>query len=68
MRSPLFFASLTVPWVAAISFNAYDLGFYGIYPRQHFYSVGFEAPAPKTVRWDSRCDVGNLLLTPRGCQ
>jgi hypothetical protein len=66
MRCFLLFAALTVPWVAAFSFNAYDLGFHGIYPRQRFHSVNFEAPVPKITQWDSRCDSGNLLLTPRG--
>ncbi|CZR69900.1 uncharacterized protein PAC_19800 [Phialocephala subalpina] len=66
MRSFLLFAALPVPWVATFSFNAYDLGFHGMYPRQHFHSVDFEAPAPKITQWDSACDPGNLLLTPRG--
>jgi hypothetical protein len=66
MRSLLVLAAFTVPWVAAFSFNAYDLGFHGIYPRQHFHSVDLEAPAPKITQWDSRCDSGNLFLTPRG--
>lgn len=66
MRSVLLFAALSAPWAAAFSFNAYDLGFHGIYPRQHFHSVDLEPPAPKITKWDSRCDSGNLLLTPRG--
>lgn len=66
MRSSLLFTAIPVLWVAAFSFNSYDLGFYGIYPRQYFHSVEFEAPAPKITRWDSRCNSGNLLLTPRG--
>lgn len=59
-------ASLSLPGVAAFSFNAYDLGLHGIYPRQHFHSVALEPPAPKITEWDSRCDSGNLFLTPRG--
>ncbi|KIW83543.1 hypothetical protein Z517_02788 [Fonsecaea pedrosoi CBS 271.37] len=66
MRSFLFFAALPIHWVTAFSFNAYDLGFRGIYPRQHFHSVDLEAPAPRITQWDSRCDSGNLFLTPRG--
>ncbi|KIW52575.1 hypothetical protein PV05_08205 [Exophiala xenobiotica] len=66
MRYFVFFAALLMPWVAAFSFNAYDLGFHGLYPRQRFHSVDLEAPAPKVTQWDSRCDSGNLLLTPRG--
>lgn len=47
--------------------NAYDLGFRGMYPRQHFQSVNFEPPATKVTKWDDRCDDGNvLLMTPRG--
>jgi hypothetical protein len=59
-------AALLVPSVAGFSFNAWDMGFHGIYPRQRFHSVDFEAPAPKITQWDSRCNSGNLLLTPRG--
>lgn len=66
MRSFLLLAVLPIPRVVAFSFNAYDLGFHGIYPRQRFHSVDFEAPMPKITQWDSRCDFGNLLLTPRG--
>lgn len=66
MRSLLLFAASLVSGVAAFSFNAYDLGFHGIYPRQKFHTVDLEPPAPKITRWDSRCDSGNLLLTPRG--
>ncbi|KAE8442498.1 hypothetical protein EG329_003279 [Mollisiaceae sp. DMI_Dod_QoI] len=66
MRSFLLFPALPIPWVAAFSFNAYDLGFHGMYPRQHFHSVDFEPPAPKITKWSSECDSGNLLLTPRG--
>lgn len=66
MRLSLLGAISLVPLVAAFSFNAYDLGFHGIYPRQHFHSVDFEPPAPKLTRWDSRCDAGSLLITPRG--
>jgi hypothetical protein len=66
MRLSLLFAAVSVPWAAAFSFNGYDLGFQGFYPRQHFHSVNFEPPAPKITHWDSRCDSGKLLLTPRG--
>lgn len=66
MRCFLLFAAVLVPWVAAFAFNTYDLGFQGLYPRQRFHSVDFEAPAPKITQWNSRCDSGNLLLTPRG--
>ncbi|RFU31497.1 hypothetical protein B7463_g4795, partial [Scytalidium lignicola] len=66
MRSLLLFATLPVSWVAAFSFNSYDLGFHGIYPRRRFHSVDLEAPAPKITHWDSRCDPGHILLTPRG--
>lgn len=61
------FAALPGPLVAAFSFNAYDLGFNGLYPRQSFKSVNLRPPSPKVTKWDSRCDTGNhLLLTPRG--
>lgn len=66
MRSFLLFSALPVGWVVSFSFNAYDLGLQGIYPRQHFHSVDFEPPGPKITQWDSRCDSGNLFLTPRG--
>lgn len=66
MKYFLLFAALAEPWAAAIAWNAYDLGFHGLYPRHRFHSVDFEAPEPKITRWDSRCDSGNLLLTPRG--
>lgn len=66
MRSFLLGIVLSISWVSAVSFNAYDLGFHGLYPRQHFHSVDLEPPAPRITRWDSRCDSGNLFLTPRG--
>jgi hypothetical protein len=66
MKSSFFFATLSVPFIAAFSFNAYDLGFLGLYPRQHFYSVDLEAPAPKITEWNSGCESGKLFLTPRG--
>lgn len=66
MRALLLFTALPVPWVAGFAFNLYDLGFYGLYPRQKFHSVDLEPPAPKITRWDSRCDSGNLFITPRG--
>src|SRR4051812_25712262 len=68
MRSllPLITLSMVLVWVDAFSFNAYDLGFNGLYPRRHFHSVDLEAPSPKITKWDSRCDSGNILLTPRG--
>ncbi|KIW46665.1 uncharacterized protein PV06_02317 [Exophiala oligosperma] len=68
MKSSLLCAAVSVlSWTAAaFSFNAYDLGFHGLYPRKHFHSVDFEAPAPKITQWDSRCDYGNLFFTPRG--
>jgi hypothetical protein len=50
MRAIRLFAALPVSWVVAFSFTAFDLGFYGIYPRQRFYSVNVEAPAPKITR------------------
>lgn len=52
--------------IIAFSFNAYDLGIYGLYPRRHFHSVDIEAPELKITKWDSRCDSGNIFLTPRG--
>src|ERR1700744_1235721 len=66
MKPSLLFAALSAPWAAAFSFNSYHLGLQGMYPRQRFHSVDFEAPRPKITRWDSRCDYGQLLLTPRG--
>ncbi|KIW73069.1 hypothetical protein PV04_01216 [Phialophora macrospora] len=72
MKSPssllLFATTLAIPGslVTGFEFNAYDLGLQGIYPRHRFHSVDFEAPKPKITRWDSRCNDGNLLLTPRG--
>jgi hypothetical protein len=66
MRFFLFFVALPMPLVAAFSFNTYDLGLHGFYPRQHFHSSNYQPPAPKITRYDSRCDPGNLLLTPRG--
>ncbi len=66
MRSALLCVALHVLCASAFSWNAYDLGFHGMYPRQRFRSVDFEAPAPKITQWDSRCDSGSLFLTPRG--
>jgi hypothetical protein len=69
MKSPsslLLFATSLGSLVTGFEFNAYDLGLQGIYPRHRFQSVDFEAPKPKITRWDSRCNDGNLLLTPRG--
>ncbi|KAJ9605475.1 hypothetical protein H2200_010132 [Cladophialophora chaetospira] len=66
MRFFRLFAAVPVSSVAAFSFNAYDLGFQGIYPRQHFHSVDFEPPATKITQWDPQCDSGSLFLTPRG--
>ncbi|EXJ85487.1 hypothetical protein A1O1_05851 [Capronia coronata CBS 617.96] len=66
MRLSLLLAVLPAPWVTASWFNAYDLGFYGLYPRQRFHSVDLEAPLPKITQWDARCDPGSLLFTPRG--
>ncbi|KAK5045563.1 hypothetical protein LTR84_009181 [Exophiala bonariae] len=66
MRLSRLLISLSVSWAGAFSFNAYDLGLYGLYPRRHFQSVNLEAPALKTTKWDSRCDSGNIFLTPRG--
>lgn len=66
MKLVLFFAALPAPLVAAFSWNAYDLGFKGRYPRQHFQSVDLQPPKPVITQWDSRCDYGNLFLTPRG--
>ena len=66
MRFFRLFAALPVSSVAAFSFNGYDLGFQGLYPRQHFQSVDFEPPATKITQWDPKCDSGHLFLTPRG--
>ncbi|KAH7355250.1 ASST-domain-containing protein [Rhexocercosporidium sp. MPI-PUGE-AT-0058] len=66
MRSLQILATLPVTWVAAFSFNAWDLGFHGMYPTQHFQSVDFQPPAPKVTKSDPRCDKGNLFITPRG--
>jgi hypothetical protein len=63
MRTSLLFAAF--PVVAFFSIKAFDVGFYGIYPRQRFHSVDFEAPVPKITQWDPRCDSGTLLLSPR---
>lgn len=54
------------PFVRAFSWSAYDFGFNGIYPTQKFVSVDFLAPSPRITQWDSRCDDGNILLSPRG--
>lgn len=61
----LLFTSLSSP-SRAFSFNAYDLGFRGLYPRQYFQSTDLQPPVMRIDRWDSRCDEGYLLLTPRG--
>jgi hypothetical protein len=52
--------------VRAWSWTTYDLGFQGIYPTQKYVSTDFASPRPKITQWDSRCDSGNILLTPRG--
>ncbi|KAG0647534.1 hypothetical protein D0Z07_6549 [Hyphodiscus hymeniophilus] len=66
MRSFYLLAALHVPWVATFSFNGYDLGFHGTFPRQHFHSVDFEPPKTKITKWNDQCDNGYLFLTPRG--
>jgi hypothetical protein len=58
-------ASLVV-FVRAFSWSSYDFGFHGIYPTQKFASVGFRPPSPRITQWDSRCDDGSILLSPRG--
>lgn len=66
MRSFSLFAALPASLVAAFSFNTYDLGFRGWYPRQHFQTVDFQPPTTKITQWDDRCNSGNLFFTPRG--
>lgn len=66
LQSCLFVLHLARVCESALSFNAYDLGLSGIYPRQQYQTVGFEAPSVKFTQWDSRCDHGNLLLAPSG--
>jgi hypothetical protein len=53
-------------FVQAFSWSAYDLGPHGIYPTQKYVSVDFLSPNPKITHWDSRCEDGNILLSPRG--
>ena len=52
--------------VRAFSWSAYDFGFQGIYPTQKYVSVDFQSPSLRFTQWDSRCDDGNILLSPRG--
>ena len=59
------FAALPA-FVRAFSWSAYDFGFSGIYPTQKFVSVDFLSPSPKFTQKDSKCDRGNILLSPRG--
>ena len=67
MKFSILLAALLVPaGTVAFSFNTYDLGLSGLYPRQRFQSADFEPPVPKITRWDSRCYSGNVFLTPRG--
>ncbi|KAL3423470.1 F-box domain-containing protein [Phlyctema vagabunda] len=54
--------------VSGLSFNAYDLGLYGISPTQHFNSFDLLTPFVKIFQWDDRCaqDGQVVLLSPRG--
>jgi len=54
--------------VRALSLNAYDLGFYGVYPTQNFVTLGQPTPWAQISQWDPRCDKdgGLILMSPRG--
>ena len=54
--------------VRALSFNAYDLGFHGIYPTQRYTSFDHSSPSVRITKWDARCDSEDtyVLLSPHG--
>ncbi|CZT51380.1 uncharacterized protein RSE6_12517 [Rhynchosporium secalis] len=53
--------------IRAWSFNAYNLGFHGIYPTHNYVSLGHVTPRVQISQWDPRCDDGSLILmSPRG--
>lgn len=44
----------------------YDLGIFGAHPTLSFKSFDIEAPELSIARWDSRCEDGYVMLSPRG--
>ncbi|RFU27977.1 hypothetical protein B7463_g8362, partial [Scytalidium lignicola] len=64
-----FFIVSVFPVLAtALSWNAFDLGLYSIYPTQQFASFNFYTPSVKISQWDNRCsdDGAYVLISPRG--
>ncbi|KAH8803387.1 ASST-domain-containing protein [Xylogone sp. PMI_703] len=51
----------------ALSWSAFDLGLYGIYPTRQYVSSKFSSPSVKISQWDDRCNNNAyIFLTPRG--
>ena len=44
----------------------YDLGLYGAYPTQSYFSFDLVSPRVEILQWDARCDQRLTFLTPRG--
>ncbi|KAI1328917.1 Arylsulfotransferase-domain-containing protein [Xylariaceae sp. FL0255] len=44
----------------------YDWGFYGLFPRTWYKSFSLASPLLNFLSWDTRCDDGYYLLSPRG--
>lgn len=44
----------------------YDLGIFGAHPTLDYKSFDIKAPELNIARWDSRCEDGYVLLSPRG--
>jgi hypothetical protein len=44
----------------------YDLGLYGAYPTQSYFSFDLLSPRVEILQWDARCDQRMTFLTPRG--
>ncbi|KAI9049977.1 hypothetical protein LZ554_006123 [Drepanopeziza brunnea f. sp. 'monogermtubi'] len=68
MRCPIALLATLPAAVRALSFSAYDLGFYGVYPSQNYISLGQRSPWVRTTQWDPQCedDGAFVLLSLRG--
>ncbi|KAG4441066.1 hypothetical protein IFR05_003420 [Cadophora sp. M221] len=68
MRSSFALLTALPAAVRAFSLNAYDLGFYGVYPTQNYVSLGHPTPWAQISQWDPQCDNDGslILLSPRG--
>lgn len=44
----------------------YDLGLYGAYPTQSYFSFNLSSPRVEILPWNAQCDQRMTFLTPRG--